>query len=220
MSTTAQKIIDRVSTNLNDIGNVRWTVAELLDAINDSEAALLEARPDLFHTTADFLLSPGNLQTAPADCYKFNEVVFNIDADGNQGKAVTFIKKSVLDRQRRAWTTTDDEDTEVRHWTQDEREWRQFYVAPYQPASTSQKVKIRYAKYPTEITAVGDNLNAPDEARNAVYYFCMMRMLEKDEKFAGSPQAARFTELFALFIGARTEADEQAQAKRRVNEGR
>lgn len=220
MTTTAQDIIDRVQRTLNDAGAVRWPEPEILDAINDAELALLEARPDLYEETTDFLLSPGNLQVCDATCYRFVDVLYNIDSDGNRGKAITFIKKATLDRQSRAWTTDDDEDTTVRHWTRDEREWKQFYVAPAQPSGTSQKVKIRQSVYPTPITAAGDQLSSPDELRNAIYYFCVTRAFEKDEKFSGSPQAARFQQLFAAFVAVDAEAADQGEKRTGRNEGR
>jgi len=217
MTTTVQDIVDRVEVTLKDVGNVRWPVAEIIDAVNDAQGALLEARPDLFQITYTLPLAEGNEQNLPANGYELLDVMYNIDGDGVVGLPVTKIDFNVLTRQRRAWTESG-ADLEVRHWTQDIQQKTSFFVAPMQPNGTGQKLRIRYAKRPDTVNSVNDQLDTPDEVINAVYYFCVSRALEKDEKFSGSPQAARFSQLFAAFITARAEADRQMEQVKQANE--
>lgn len=218
MTKTVQDILTRAEDYLNDAGHVRWPATEVMRAINDGQLALLEAKPDLFQTTTNQLLAEGNVQTIPADGYVLFDVMWNVAADNTQGKRITFCKKSVLDRQRRAWSESG-ANSLVRHWTQDKKQRREWYCAPRQPSGESNKVYMRYAKYPVKVTAAGDNLSIPDEAINALYYFVMMRCMEKDSKFSGTPEAQRFGQMFAVIVTGREETEAKDEAYRAENEG-
>lgn len=215
---TAGDILARVNEKLNDLAAVRWPEAEHIRAINDAESAMLEARPDLFDAHASVAAIAGSIQSVPADCYLLFDVIRNLSATNDVGRAITRIDRSVLDRQKPDWPTMP-ANAVTRHWMQDDRERTKFYVAPPQPATGTGKYYIRYAKRPTTITGSGDNLNAPAESINAIYNFCMHRALEKDEKFAGSPTAASYMQKWANFIGAKGVGEDQANAQRSANEG-
>lgn len=219
MAILASQVISRASRTLNDIGYVRWSEAEMIDAINDAEQAVLEARPDLFEHVATHAMVAGPRQTVPADCYLLLDVLYNVNSAGTPTSNVTLVSRSDLDRCKSDWMM-DDPSTQVEHWMQADEERSVFYVYPRQPDAAAQlgNVMLRYAKYPTAISGSGDSLTVRDEMMNPIYYFTVMRMLEKDEKFAGSPQAARFMNLFAATMEVRTQGEERANAARRDRE--
>ncbi len=208
----------RLEETLLDVGSVRWKLAEHYDAINDAQAEILKVRPDLFETYIDHLLVPGNEQSIPAGGYLLFDILWNIDEDSVQGRRITRVARSVLDRHRASWTEKN-ANVVVRHWAQDVRERVKFFVAPRQPDSTSQKVRMRYAKRPAVIDSQGDSLDTPDERINSVYYFCMMRLLEKDGKFSGSVLAQSFAKMFAVSLSAGNIGETEAEATKDVNEG-
>jgi hypothetical protein len=220
MGILVSDIITRASRTLLDIGLVRWTEAEMIDSINDAEAAVLEARPDLFEITAFHDLVEGPKQTPPSDCYMLLDVAYNVNQSDTPQSVVTFVKRKDLDMCLSDWML-DDPMTHAAHWMQDDRERRQFYVYPRQPTPPAQlgRVMLRYAQFPTKVTATTDTLTVGDEMVNPIYYFTVMRMLERDEKFSGSPQARRFMELFAMTMGVRTEGEDAATANRARTEG-
>jgi len=218
MAIQVSDITRRVRQTLLDVGSVRWVVAEHYDAINDAQSAIMEARPDLFEAYADHTLVVGNEQALPADGYVLFDILWNINPDGSQGRRITRVSRSVLDRQRAAWSEKNANLT-VRHWVQDVRERAKWFVAPQQPTSTSQKVRMRYCKRPAMVADESDNLDTPEERINTVYYFCMMRLLEKDGKFSGSQQSKHFGQMFAVALSAGSAGEGEAEDVKAENEG-
>ena len=215
--TTAQDIIDRVEEKLNDLGNIRWEVPELIREINDAQALMLEAQPDLYeYTNPSVPVQQGSRQAVPTDCFLLFDVV-ELQLNGVYVSTPRRIKREVMDRQAPGWMGVAEEDY-IWHWLQDDKERQFFYINP--PTVTlNQTLRLRYAKYPSEVSDVSDTLDTPPEHINAVYYFCMMRSLEKDEKFSGSPQAERYGQMFKGIFNARTEGEAKADAQRARNEG-
>ena len=214
---TAGDVLTRLQEKLNDLDATRWPDNEHFRAMSDAQQAILEARSDLFETYANVDTVEGSAQAVPADCYRLFDVVSNLDAINTRVSGLTKIDRGTLDRHVRNWKTMDASD-EADHRMQDAMEYDRFYLVPPQPSSGRGKLELRYAKTPVAITAGGDTLAAPGEAINAVYAFCMHRALEKDEKFAGSPTAASYSEKFGLFIGSKTVSDERFASTRDLNE--
>lgn len=217
MATSVGNILSRVRAKLNDLGSVRWPDSEHIEAINDAQKSILEARPDLLESYTFVVLVKGTVQSVPADCYLLFDVIGNADVNNNLTSPVSFISRSTMDRHHRAWMS-ETASAQVIHWMQDDREKAKFHVYPPQPTTGSGRVQIRYAKRPADVTAVGSNVGVPDECINALYHFCMTRALEKDEKFSGSPQAQEHFSKFALFLSAKTEAENQSDAYRTERE--
>ena len=214
---TAGDVLTRLQEKLNDLDSIRWPDAEHFRAMNDSQQAILEARPDLFEVFANVDTVAGSEQTVPADCYRLFDVVSNLSAADARVSGVTFITRGVLDRHVRNWMVMD-ADAEADHWMQDEREYSRFYLVPGQPSSGRGKLELRYAQKPSVITGSGDTLSAGEELINTIYNFCMHRALEKDEKFAGTPTAEAYFGKFAKFIAAKTKADETYEQVREQSE--
>lgn len=214
--TTAADIIDRVEEKLNDLGNIRWPVPEIIRAINDAQQLILESEPDLFEYSGSVPVQQGSRQSVPNDCFLLFDVV-ELKKNGVYVSTPRRIKRSVMDRQVPDWMGMAEEDI-VWHWLQDEKERKFFYINP-PTASLDQTLRLRYAKHPTEVTDSSDTLDTPPEHINSIYYFCMMRSLEKDEKFSGSPQAERYGQMFKGMFNARTEGETKADAQRVANEG-
>jgi len=223
MTIKASDVIARLTPTLHDIAKVRWPDSEHWQAITDAENAILEARPDLFDVTEDVQFQVfGPKQPVPNDCFMLFDVTHNLNDQKVPVSGITKVERSMMDRVLRDWMA-EANDTRVEHWMQDERERDFFWVYPGvgEDPATSQPgwVVMRYARRPVKIVASTDNLTVPDELMNAVYYFAMTRLLEKDEKFAGSPQAKMFLEKFALVVGARTEGEGQEDAASDEREG-
>lgn len=213
---TAGNVLDRVRKKLNDLGDVRWTVTEHLEAVNDGQTALLEAKPDLFEVYVFHDLVPGPVQDVPDDCYFLFDVVAN--AQGSTiTKPISKVERSTLDRQRGNWLALKP-DAQVVHWCQSPREKAKFWVVPPQPSTGPGRVYLRHARYPAVIDQEVDPLDAPDECLNALYHFCMHRALEKDEKFSGSQQAQFHWQKFAQYAGVRAQAEAEAEGVRAATE--
>jgi hypothetical protein len=218
MTVSLSTLRTKMIRSLNDVGSVRWIESEHIDAINDALDAILIAQPHLYEDYRDVTLVEGNEQDVPADCYLLLDVLNNIETGNVPGRAITKVSKSSLDRVRSAWTISGANET-VRHWAQDVKQRSKFYVAPRQPASVNHKVRIRIARRPTTTTTGSQNVDIPDEMELAVYYFAMARMLEKDAKFSGSPQAQYYMTSFGQAVQVSNTGEDQAEATEAVNEG-
>jgi len=221
MTILASDLTKRLARTLHDITKVRWPEDEMYESIDDAQKALLEARPDMFEVTEPVQMILGPKQPVPADCYSLFDLAYNLSADMDPISTVTKVERPLMDRAVTHWMS-EPSDTQVDHWMQSEREREFFWVYPPvgEDPETSQPgwVEMRYARRPGIISGPGTELGVTDEGINGVYYFAMMRLLEKDEKFAGSPQAEMFLTKFGLVVGAKTEGEKQTQQIRETEE--
>lgn len=213
MTILASEVTERLETTLHDLGAVRWPIADQWKAIDDAQNSLLEARPDLFEVTEDVQLrNIGVKQQTPEDCYLVFDITYNLNHLRVPFSGIVKISRTTLDRTFAGWMVSNPS-PRMEHWMQDVRE-REFFWA-YPPVSEDPEtgqpgwVVMRYARRPEKVSDAAQALASPDEMINGVYYFAMTRLLEKDEKFAGSPQAEMFLQKYAMVIGARTKADSQ-----------
>ena len=223
MAILASDVTGRLTKTLHDLDAVRWPIPDQWEAIDDAQKALLEARPDLFELTDDVQLRDiGVKQRVPDDCYLVFDITYNLNTLKVPFSGIVKISRAIMDRSYMGWMVAP-ASPRMEHWMQDIREKKFFWAYP--PVSADPEtgepgwVVMRYAKRPVKVTDAGQALDAPDEMINGVYYFAMTRLLEKDEKFAGSPQAEMFLQKYAMVITGKTHADDQAEASKADNEG-
>lgn len=204
----ASQLTTRLSEKLHDIGATRWPEDELFRAIDDAQNALLESRSDLFEVTDNVQFQTiGPKQPVPEDCFVVFDITYNLNELMIPVSGITKVDRGLMDRAFREWMI-ESSDTQIEHWMQAKRERAYYWVYP--PVAVDPKtsqpgwVVMRYARRPAVVTAGTDELAIPDEMMNGAYYFAMTRLLEKDEKFAGSAQAQMFLNKFALVVSART----------------
>lgn len=222
MSILASDVTGRLTKTLHDLDAVRWPIPDQWEAIDDAQNSLLEARPDLFEVTEDVQLrDTGVKQRVPEGCYRVFDITYNLNFDRVPFSGIVKISRSILDRAFSGWMVSP-ASPRMEHWMQDVRERAYFWAYP--PVSNDPEsgqpgwVVMRYAKRPDKVTDASQELDAPDEMINGVYYFAMTRLLEKDEKFAGSPQADMFLQKYALTVGARTKSDSEIKTVETANE--
>ena len=223
MAILASDVTGRLTKTLHDLDAVRWPIPDQWEAIDDAQKALLEARPDLFELTDDVQLRDiGVKQRVPEDCYLVFDITYNLNTLKVPFSGIVKISRAIMDRSYMGWMVAP-ASPRMEHWMQDIREKKFFWAYP--PVSADPEtgepgwVVMRYAKRPVKVSDAAQELDAPDEMINGVYYFAMTRLLEKDEKFAGSPQAEMFLQKYAMVITGKTHADDQAEASKADNEG-
>lgn len=222
MAILASEVTERLETTLHDLGAVRWPIADQWKAIDDAQKSLLEARPDLFEVTEEVQLRDiGVKQRTPVDCYIVFDITYNLNHDRVPFSVIVKTSRSILNRTFAGWMVSNPS-PRMQHWMQDMRERDCFWAYP--PVSADPEtgepgwVVMRYARRPVIVTVATQELDAPDEMINGVYYFAMTRLLEKDEKFAGSPQAEMFLNKYAMVIGARSKSDTEKDLISKANE--
>jgi hypothetical protein len=212
MTISAQSVARRVVATLNDDASVRWTLSEVVRAINDAQMQVLIDRPDLLSKTATINLVSGTRQSIPADGAKLLAV--NKNANGTVPRVCN---RDQLDVQVPDWHVRPASPT-VRHFMFDPREAEVFYVYP--PATPAAQLEIAYAAYPTHIaeppvgaalpadplldanpTVVVGNLSIPDYFALAVSDFALCRLFTKDIEAGGAMRVSAHYQSYAMVLG-------------------
>lgn len=206
MTITAQSVVRRVVNTLNDASSVRWTLNEIVRALNDGQMVILEYRSDLMSATATFSLVAGTRQSVQPQGAKLLKVVRN--NNGTTKSAVRLALMEHLDALNPDWHDDPQSDI-IAHYMVDGREEANFWVYP--PATTSAKVDAMFVQFPTLIAEPGISTSLPadsstdasaptvvlgnvtvrdDIAVGALVDYVIYRMLAKNAGFAGDLQRA------------------------------
>jgi len=206
MALTAQSLILRAVTTLQDTTSIRWPANELVRYLNDGQRELALLRPDALSANATVSLVAGAKQALPSNGSKLIDVIRNT---GGNKRAVRMTTRNILDSQIPSWYNLTGV-TEVLHYMYDVRDPKVFYVYPPAAASGA-SVDLVYSSYPTDITepadgalytAVTGNISVPDIYGNTLVDYVLYRAYTKDAEFAGNAQRA--TAHYGAFSAALT----------------
>ena len=200
-------ILGRVRPVLNDSdsANYRWSTTDLISYINDACRLILIKRPDANTVYAPVTLAAGALQTIPDTAYRLIDVVCNLDASDNQGRAVTLVDSTVLDSFSPGWRSGT-KGSSVKHYLFDPRSSRRFEVYP--PVNAGVKVQAKVSNYVGQATAAGDTVGLKDEYMEQLVCFTLYKAYARDMEFAGNAElAASYLALFNGMFGDKTMAD-------------
>ena len=194
MTISAQSILTRVTGTLQDTTSIRWPVDELIRYLNDAQREVVLYRPDAMVKNNTLTCAAGSKQSIAAlNGSKLIDVVRN----NVSGKAIRLANREILDSQIPGWHTLTGQVDAV-HYMYDPRDPTTFSVYP--PVTTSAKIDLVYASYPTDISSVGDggtvgmvsgNLSVPDIYSNVVQDYILYRAYSKDSEYAGNAQRAQ-----------------------------
>lgn len=200
-------ILGRVRPVLNDSdsANYRWSNTDLISYINDACRLILIKRPDANTVPTAVTLVAGALQTIPDTAYRLIDVVCNLDASNNQGRAVTIVDSTVLDSFSPGWRSSA-KGSSVKHFIFDPRSPRRFEVYP--PVNAGVKVQAKLANYAGQANATGSTVGLSDEYMEHLVCFTLYKAYARDMEFAGNAElAASYLALFNGMLGDKTMAD-------------
>ena len=191
MTTTAQSIIQRAQTTLQDIEGVRHPATELVGYLNDGQRALINVRNDVGATTVAFIPAVGARQTVPANALALIDVLRN--TNGTQ-RAVRKVDMVTMDATARDWTSGQTSKVATNFMFDPDRDPRTFWVYP--PAATGASLDLLIAAYPTDVpapsgaayTTVTGSISVQDHWDNALLSYVLARAYMKDSEFAGNAQ--------------------------------
>lgn len=195
---TVQSMIDRAAGILQDVSNVRWSRAELLDYLNDAQRQIVVHRPDVGAVTTAHECVADTKQDIPADGVRFLHVRRNTG-----GAVVTKISLSVLDASMPNWHGM--EGDAVDHYAFDPIEPKCFYVFPKPPAGHS--VELTYSKDPDLIAAEGGTIGIDDIYANALLDFMLHRAYQKDATYGDLSKATLYLQSFNAALGIKGKID-------------
>lgn len=207
MATPASAVFSRVVDILQDVGNIRWTEAELLRWLSDGQREIALHHPDASTSNIAIQLTSGaTKQSLPATAVRLVSLIRNAGAAGvTPGRTIRLVDKNLMDNSRPSWHT-DTAGTEVQNYMYDARDPRTFYVYP--APATAFYVEAVLAVPPTNITSTSDNLSVDDLYSNALVDYTVYRCLAKDAEFTGNKERAMLHfQAFASSIGIRVSTD-------------
>lgn len=202
MTLPAKEILLRVVDISQDKTSIRWTVNELIRALNDAQREIVLYRPDAMVNDVSVGLGVGAKQNLPPGGTKLIDVLRN-----TSGGAVRLTNREILDAQIPGWYQATGVQ-KILHYMYDIRNPKVYYVYP--PAASDASLDIVYSSLPSDVaevqseaaqyTDVVGNLSVPAIYANAVIDFMLYKIYLKDSEYAGN--AARAQNHYTLFSNA------------------
>lgn len=199
---TAAQIIDRAGIALQDIGNVRWKRAELLDYLNAGQRETVVRKSNAWVMRTNKTLDPGTLQTLPTstDSGAVDPILL-IDVPSNAcGPAVRRIERALLDNYNSNWRNAA-QTTLVQHFMFDQQDPKRFLVYP--PNDGTGCIEIMYSATPPAISVDTALITLDDIYQDALLDYVLYRAFSKDAEYAADPTraAARYAAFAASLAG-------------------
>ena len=204
MTVTAKNIIDRVRTQLIDIGSTkRWTDTELLNWLSDAQRAVVAVQADASNEVTSLPLQVGTRQRIPDDGNLLLGITRNMGADGNTpGRAIRLISREIIDSQNPDWHT-ELKRAVIYNYIFDPQDRVAFYVYP--PSDGTGHIELNYSRVPADMTELADPIIVQDIYRTALFDYVMFRACQKDSDFAGGQAVAQtYFQSFVAFMNADT----------------
>ncbi|MBE4617379.1 phage adaptor protein [Vibrio navarrensis] len=195
MPITVKNLIDRISRDLIDLRNVRWSRPELIDFMNDAIAAIVIRRPDLSRATA-VVATSSNTVALPSDAYQIL-AVNHID-----NVAATFVSINKLNQLYPEWRTTVGAPV---CWTRNELDETTLFLYP----SPQEQVNVEVV-YSRTLKVTDESAAFPlsEVYEGVVADFVMYRAYNKDSLNPAEGQKAQLhLQAFATALGDKTATD-------------
>lgn len=210
-------ILRRAMRTLNDPQNVRWSMEELLDWLNDGQNEVAILRPDASAVVTSFALEAlTTKQAIPAtsqiNATRLIDVIRNMGGDGaTPGRPIRLVEREELDQYRPSWHT-DTAATSIQNYVFDARAPRTFYVYP-RPA-TAITVEAALSVVPTKVTVNGVSSGITDSViglddvyATALYDYVCFRALKKNTDSKNDGEADRAYQAFLNRLGLKLQVD-------------
>jgi hypothetical protein len=212
---TAQAIISKAQTILQDTTGIRWPTTELLGWINDGQREIVMLRPDAYTKISTFALTAGTKQAIPSDGVMLIEVIRNMGTNGTTPSgAIRKVPRQILDGQVPGWHSATAAAT-VQHYTVEDRAPKNFYVYP--PSLGTTQVEVLYSAAPPDVASASNVISVDDIYSTVLLDYLMYRAYSKDTEYAGNAdRAALARKAFENAMGLKAAADAANAAKANV----
>lgn len=213
---TAQAILDKATTQLIDLTNVRWTRAELLAWLNDGMRQIVIIQPSATSTTSAVKLVAGTRQLLPADGWLLLQVYRNMGTSGSTpGRVIRIVSRELLDGFNPDWHTATAK-AEVKNYLYDAQDQLAFYVYP--PNTGTQYIELNYSAQPTGLTSESQVIPIFDIFQSALVDYILYRACSKDAEYAPGLQLAQgYLSTFVAAIGAKSQSETMNEPTQSLN---
>jgi len=212
---TVQSILFRASTLLQDITNIRWPQAELLEWLISGQREIVLFKPNASVKNVDFALAAGAKQTIPND----GLTLVDIPRNSSGLQAITLVSRQILDAQVPGWSAQAKSSATTIHYCYSPNDPKHFYVYPPSPGGNS--VEIIYNANPSDATLNG-SITIDDIYESPLVDYIVYRAYSKDAEYAvNADNARKYCESFQFAIKGKYAAEAltnpNAQAKGNPN---
>lgn len=194
MPLTAAQLINDVTSDLHDVGNVRWLRPSLLAWLNDGQREVVIYRPDASVSVQDMPLAAGWAQQIPAGAIRLMDVKAN-----TSGRAVTLTTREALDQQRPTWRADPPAEV-IRSWVYDFRTPKHFEVWP--PATATASLKVALSLPPVDCANEQATIGLDDQYAGPIKNYMKHRAFARDSEDAANQALA--TMYYGLMVQALT----------------
>lgn len=206
MALVASDIVNDVRATLIDDNSTEWSNADMLGFLTDAGRLLSNYKPDAYTKRQAVPMAAGAQQQLPADG------IAVLDADENEvsGRIVTLVDKELLDTENRFWPAATRE-TDVQHWTTDQRDPRRFSVTP--PNDGTGSLVMLYGAAPPALTAMGDAIVYVDTYKYALTCFTLHRAYAEQSRKGDLAKSQQWLQNGLQAIGIKSAAQTQVAPK-------
>jgi hypothetical protein len=204
---TAGTIVGQAATQLTDVGNIRWTAAELLQWLNAGLRQIVTMQPNATSKLSLVTLVAGTRQTIPSDGWMLLRIHRNMGTTGTvPGRAIRVASREILDAFNPYWHT-DTPSLEVKNFIYDIEDQAAFYVYP--PNVGGQQIELNYSQQPTDLTS-GQAIPIFDVFASALLDYVMYRACSKDAEYApGLELAKMYLSTFEAAIAVKDKSEKE-----------
>lgn len=185
---TAQSVINKAAIQLTDIGNTRWTRAELLDWLNQGQKQIVVMSPSATNKVSVVKLATGTRQSIPSDGWTLLELIRYMGTDGTKpGRAIRVTSRELIDSFNPNWHA-DAKSAVPKHYIFDAQDQTVFYVYP--PNNGQGYVQLNYSPVPPMITSESTVISVSDTFEPPLLDYILYRACSKDAEYAPGLQLA------------------------------
>lgn len=212
---TAQAVITRATELLNDTGNsaasvpgnVRWSVAELLNWVSDAQRQIILMRPNANSQVTILPLVAGTRQSIPSDGWLLIKAVRNYTGlTGSPTRAIKQVQVELLDSFNPNWHA-DTPALQVQNYTYDILDQKAFFVYP--PNNGGGFVEINYSQMPGDLVNTTDVLDLDSIYLTPMVDYVCYRAFSKDAEYADGQLAANYYTSMSQAVLGRDQAEKE-----------
>ena len=205
MTLVSDIITNDLESQLNDSGNVFWTVDILYKAITEAQNACLLLGVDANIVTEEFTLAQTSRQSLPSGGVRF------IDVEGNVGGgSATRVSKKTMDDVIPGWML-ETSATSIEHFLFDEEQPAVFWVYK-KPSVGTIKINMSYAKAIPLITALTDAIVLSDLYLPAIKEYVLYKSFSMEGEGGNFAVAVQHLQTFYTLLGKKYQGAELLKA--------
>lgn len=206
----------KISEVLQDSDQITWTSPQVWDWVFDAELAVVLARPDANPQTGKISMVAGTRQTLVSipSALRVLDVVRNVGASDEPGRAVRRVGRGVLDNYNPDWHAA----TQVlvpKEFVYDDRNPKEFYVNP--PSDGAGFMEVMYAGSPSayDKTNYDAVITVDDSYVPALIEWSLYRAFSRDSEVTPNWQRAQaHRQAFFDLMGVKANSDISTSLKK------